>query len=58
MPPDVFAVWTSEAVGTVLSTVTEPVKARRVLPDASVAVTVNVFEPATDGLVAVSEALR
>ena len=57
MPPALFVVWTSVAVGTVLSTVTEPVKPP-VLPDASVAVTVNDFAPATSGLLAVSEALR
>ena len=56
--PAVFVVWTFVAVGTVLSTVTEPVKAVDVLPDASVAVTVNDFAPAPIGLLAVIEALR
>ena len=44
MPPALFAVWMFEAVGTVLSTVTEPVKLP-VFPDTSVAVTVKDFAP-------------
>ena len=47
-----------EAVGTVLSTVTEPERVAAVLPDASVAVTVYVFSPTLSGVVAVIEALR
>ena len=52
-----FAVWMFEAVGTVLSTVTEPERLP-VLPDTSVAVTLYVFDPALSTAFAVIEALR